>query len=334
MKILLTLQITVYLTLCFSAFAASPQSGVPVNPVSDQAFSLSPLDPKLVSHFRQIEEFKVDGLTGNRAHIQDMIDAINDNQFQSEPWLSLSRLGAVEALPTMDAKFKTLGFTLSASTCAFEFACRARLVAQAEASPHAMAVRFFQEIGETPEQLNAALANFYQNQTDHPNVMPGQYPFKEWRSEELLADMIYHGPSAALLADPLISKVDFHSIDGTTARLKLELALLTPEMQRQKLVDELAKGLEWLDCGQLLLDLGRPEAIEALKTKLDYLDKNYNSIGKGIDRQILLMHFRFALFICGDHYQSPIWKTLVNYHGIKSVAVSIPQEQNQFRTDY
>ena len=64
-------------------------------------------------------------------------------------------------------------------------------------------------------------------------------------------------------------------------RLKIEMARLTPEQQRQTLVDRLAhaKGydeVEWHEA-QILLDLGHEQAAQAASAKLQEMDADRKS---------------------------------------------------------
>jgi len=137
--------------------------------------------------------------------------------------------------------------------------------------------------------------------------------------------MIYHGDAAHLLADPLVSQVDFKA--DPNAWDKVHLALLSPDMQRQYLVNRISSGEYYFFTGQLLIDLGRPQAIEAISAKLAEMDSNpedYNS--KGYSNLLIV------LYVCGDHYQSPIWSHLK--HPPENPIGNPWGERNQLHEDY
>lgn len=353
------LQATLAAVLCsfaccavLSTYAAQvppdPLSPAPLNSIESaprpRSFVPDLPDPQRVARAQQIETFKMDGLTGNTTHIPDMIAALKETEpieKQYTAWLALSRLGAVAAVPAMNASLKLVYYSPNTDLGEFARACRARLLAQTESMPHAMAVRYFQEIGETPEQLNTAVEQHIHKMHEAPitHIMP-QAIYKDRYAVEELADMIYHGPAAELLADPLIAQVDFSLCPD--ADYKIKLALLTPEQQRKQLVEWLAeyqetrtantvliKEEDTFAIGQLLIDLGRPEAMEAITDKLEEVDKNNQSYKPKTYWKLL-----FVLYVCGDHYQSPIWSHLPHYPSPKVVAAGIGQEQNQLRSGY
>lgn len=301
---------------------AAPQWYAPLHkPVHEITFHVDIPNPARVAKAQQIETFKMDGLTGNRAHIPEMVEALKESQpieKQYTAWLALSRLGATEAVPAMNAALKLVYYSPNYMRGEFARACRARLLAETEATPHAMAVRFFREAGQTPEQINNAALNTMHEIQDAPrtHVTPKDI-YKERRSVELLVDMIYHGPATALLADPLVKRVDFRLWSG--ADHKLLLAPLTPDQQRQKLVDTLANSSEindTFDCGQLLIDLGRPEAIKLMTAKLQDVLQDQAMYPPGANMKLSL-----ALSTAGDTSQK-------NLYGIDKFEI------HQFRYDY
>lgn len=262
-------------------------------------------DPKRIAMFQQIEQFKLDGLSGNRTRIPEMIIALKDTEpieKQTEAWFTLARLGAVEAVPIMDGALKQVFLSPNTEQGEFTRASRARLLAETEATPHAQAIRFFQEIGETPTQLSATLQKQHQEQNLRLRVT-SQPLWKEMAALNMLADMIYHGPAAELLADPFLAPVDFGL--SPEAYYKVQIAQLAPQQQRQKLIGWLVTDPYPYAPGQLLIDLGRSEAIEAITAKLQELDQNdaaYHQYHYGA----LLS----TLHVCDLQHQLPIWHNL------------------------
>jgi len=138
-----------------------------VVPLIKPHFELTPLTPappdtRELDRIRKTEIFKMDGLTGNRADIPAMIATINEkgwspsaNEFTT--MLALARLGATEAIPAIEKYCPNPNYYLE-EWAAFAYAARARILAETENSPHAQVVRFFKEIGETPDQINIILS--------------------------------------------------------------------------------------------------------------------------------------------------------------------------------
>lgn len=291
------------LSLPLSVLAAPLWHASLYKPVQEITFHLDIPNQERVAKAQQIETFKMDGLTGNRAHIPEMIEALKVLQpieKQYTAWMALSRLGAIEAVPAMNAALKLVYYSPNTELGEFARACRARLLAETEATPHAMAARFFQEFGETPTQMNAILKKYgHDAATDTGG---GGVRWREWRGEGLLADMIYHGLAAALLADPLVKKVDFGLNECGDTLLKIELSLLTPDQQREKLIDDLAHHGEPILQGQLLIDLGRPEVIKLLTAKLQDVMQNRTMYPLGASSNL-----SYVLFKAGDTSQPNLY---------------------------
>ena len=282
-----------------SPLAPSPDAAARAQP-EKELHAYRP-DPKRIAMFQRTEQFKRDGLSGDRTQIPQMIACLDEKEHTAEKftvWLALSRLGAVEAVPVMDAALKRAFYSPDTYLGEFARAARARLLAETEPTPHTQAARFFQEIGETPEHLSGALEKQRQENTVHP--VTGQVLWKETADLDMLADMIYHGPGADLLADPLLAPVEFRL--SPDADYKVSLALLAPDQQRQKLIGWLMTDSDAFAPGQLLLDLGRPEAVAAITAKLQELDLDdaaYRQRGYG---DLLLV-----LHKCDLQHRLPIW---------------------------
>jgi len=199
-----------------------------------------------------------------------------------------------------------------ANTQFFALAARAQLLAQEEQTPHAQIVRFFQELGETPEQVTAALKKYNGD---------GIYPIKERYAEEQLAEMIYHGPTFALLADPLVAQFDFSRCSA--AAIKVEMAQLSPEQQRQTLIERLAHTKwdaddEW-DMMQILVDLNHEQTAQEVTAKLQEMGRDSKSYT--VDGFRCLFN---VLDVCENSaHLSPIWSQFTNYpdSAIKDAAI-------------
>ena len=310
--------------LGFASLPTNPAAKAdPVVPTSSQSPTLAPIKPVQVNRFltpdapypervakaQLIETFKMDGLTGNRAHIADMIMALKEptgmlegpsNEYAA--WLALSRLGATEAIPAMDAALKRPYYSPNTKVGEFAHACRARLLAETEATPHGMALRYFKELGETPKQIDATVAKSDQQEAAHPDISV-PLSWKVLRAKELLADMIYHGPAAELLSDSLVKQIDFKRKYSWNSALKIDLALLTPDQQCQKLIELLGRSNaigEGVASDQLLIDLGRPKAIELLTDKLKDVKDNPSQYPTRAARNL-----SYFLYMAGDTSQEP-----------------------------
>ena len=242
---------------------------------------------------QMVQDYHSFGLSGDRSHVAEMLPVLKvygHYYLKGTVLLALARMGATEALPDVEATTllpSANGFLPSDSGFPVLIsATRARILAQTEPTAHAQAVRYFQEIGETPVQLNSTLRKYEASlplvPTTSAHVLP--FPNKEVVEEEQLADMIYHGPSQELLADPLMSQVDFGL--WYSPRLKIEMARLTPEQQRQTLVGRIAQARQYSIIerqeAQVLIDLGYEQAVQAVTAKLQEMDadpKSYSPNG-------------------------------------------------------
>jgi len=221
---------------------------------------------------QMVHDYHSFGLSGDRSHVAEMLPVLKaDGHYylKGTVLLALARMGATEALPDVEA---TRLLPSDTDFAALVRATRARLLAQTEPTAHAQAARYFQEIGQMPEQLNTALQKYSTDMKQ--GLYSSTYPTKEVEEGEELADMIYHGPSQELLADPLIAQIDFRLYPGPA--LKIEMARLTPEQQRKTLVERLstARGYDVTERqeAQMLIDLGPEQAAQAATTKLQEMD--------------------------------------------------------------
>lgn len=253
----------------------------PFSPVRAERSALVPATP--AQRKLALEAYHQMGLRGDRSQITPMLHALQANPFSyrsSIIMLALARLGAVEAIPTLD---DLLPHDPKKDLDREKFirAIRARILAETEPTPQAQAARFFQELGKTPGQISTAVTKAM---ISGPSVLSSSaaepYPRQEVCAEEQLADMIYHGPTQALLADPLVSQIDFSRSYETG--LKVEMAQLSPEQQRHTLVERLAHSVQaGMYESQLLIDLGHAEAVPEVSSKLAEMGGDSKSYPKG-----------------------------------------------------
>ena len=253
---------------------------VPATPAQVALDPLAPLTP--AQRKLALEAYHQMGLRGDRSQITPMIHALQADPFSyssSIIMLALARLGATEAVPTLD-DLVPHDPKKDLDRHKFIRAIRARILAETEPTPQAQAARFFQEIGKTPGQISAAVTKAM---IPSPSVLSSSaaepYPRQEVCAEEQLADMIYHGPTQALLADPLVKQIDFSRSYETG--LKVEMAQLSPEEQRHALVERLANSDQAkLYESQLLIDLGHAEAVQEVSAKLAEMGADSKSYPK------------------------------------------------------
>ncbi len=213
------------------------------------------------------------GLHGDRSQIPYMVEAFqnpvsDDNDVSYHIRLSLLRplaqLGATEALPALeeviqsDPRKPLPGQTYADSwenqqIIALSKAVKARILAQSgaqgladdKARASAQVRRFLQELGQTPERLNAAVAAYNAQEQRHleaagpnPDYRHDAVPVELFAVREL-ADMAYRDRYRGFVSLPDVARVDFNQDDG--AALKARLAPLSSAQRVTTLVDEISQ---------------------------------------------------------------------------------------------
>ena len=199
--------------------------------------------------------------------------------------MALARLGAASALPLFDALIQNKD---NPDVAAFAVAARARLAAESAAQSFSpgpsqaanKVTRFYQELNLSPQDLNAAVANYQQNSRQRPAI---SLPFATSVGEEAvvqLADMIYHDGSENYASLPGVSAVNF-AADPPSA-LKMRLASLSKEERIATMIFDLTHKISpvWTpldnDEVQLLTDEGQP-ASRAAAAQLVVMEQNRQS---------------------------------------------------------
>ncbi len=218
------------------------------------------------------------GLRQDRTRIPATIAALNPPakaETHMTNLLALARLGAVEALPAIDA---LIAADADQETTSYAIAARARLVAEADAREQnvgadrasAKVQRFYEQLRLSPDDLNGAEAAF-QPSLQQPGgggravvVTPvGVNAVQE------LADMVYHGSYKDYALLPGVTGVNFQVDHG--AGLKMRLAPLSRQQRITTMVEELSHKKKYAlwDAleGQLLADEGSA-ASQAMAAKL------------------------------------------------------------------
>jgi len=213
------------------------------------------------------------GLHGDRSQIPYMVEA-----FQNPPdggidvsfiirmslLRPLAQLGATQALPALeeviqsDPRKPLPGQTYADSwenqqIIALSKAVKARILAQSNAQgvaddkarASAEVRRFLQELGQTPESLNAAVAAYEAQDRRHLEATrlasDGRHepvPVELFAVREL-ADMAYHDRYRGFVSLPDVARVDFGQDSG--AALKARLAPLSSAQRVATLVSEMSQ---------------------------------------------------------------------------------------------
>jgi len=267
-----------------------------------------PLDQFSPLRAQTLASYHESGLSGDRTEVPSLVHSLqthNATDVRKTLLMTLARLGAVDALPAVDDIVRSERGS-ETHIDSFARAARAYLLAQTEPTPHERSARFFRELGETPNQLNAALQKHVDAVRSRSETWVSTFPFYEADAMEDLADLVYRGPTDEFLADPLVSQVNFNL--WFDAQIKVEMARLTPEQQRQTLVDRLAQSRrydsdEWHEA-QILIDLGHEQAVQVVTAKLQEME--------GDSKSYALMGFQSlfrVLYACEDStHSSPVWK--------------------------
>lgn len=250
-----------------------------------------------------LNQMRQSGLRGDRSQIPYMVAA-----FQSPPGIEfadiayqtrlsllrpLAHLGATEALPALEEVIQSdprkpfpgdtsADFWENEQVIALSKVVKARILAQSgapaaandKARASAEVKRFFQELGQTPERLNAAVAAYNAQDRQRSEATPhiadarqDPTPVELFAVREL-ADMAYRDRYKGFMSLPDVARVDFRQDDG--AALKVRLAPLTREQRLAVLVGEMSQeaigNSHALRRAQLLIDEG-PSALPVIVAK-------------------------------------------------------------------
>ncbi len=265
-------------------------------PIPSSASFGSPAGDDWLARMRQA------GLHGDRSQIRYMVEAFqnpvsDDNDVSYHIRLSLLRplaqLGATEALPALEDVIQSdpakplPGQTYADSwengqIIALSKVVRARILAQSSAQgvagdkarASAEVRRFFQELGQTPQSLNAAVAAYNAQDRQHLEATrlasDGRHepvPVELFAVREL-ADMAYRDRYRGFVSLPDVARVDFGQDAG--AALKARLAPLSSAQRVATLVSEMSqekvKDYPTRLRAQLLADEG-PSALPAITSR-------------------------------------------------------------------
>ena len=250
-----------------------------------------------------LNQMRQAGMRGDRSQIRRMVEIFQnppgaefaDIAYQTRLSLlrPLAQLGATEALPALEDVIQSdprkpfpgdssADIWENEQVIALSKVVRARILAQSgaqgladgKARASAEVRRFLQELGQTPEGLNAAVAAYKAQDRQHLEasrlVADGRHepvPVELFAVREL-ADMAYRDRYRGFVSLPDVARVDFGQDAG--AALKARLAPLSSSQRIATLVDEISQKRMGdnndLRRAQLLADEG-PSALPVIAAK-------------------------------------------------------------------
>lgn len=253
---------------------------------------------------KQMAAMRSAGLHSDPTYIGSMIKVLTNPphpDYKKTALHALARLGAVEALPSVDATI----LNSDSDTKSYARVARARLLAEDEAKNVADTAkasvklnRFYHELGLTPKDVNEAVLQHYVR----GGTSDGPQPVEVYAMREI-ADMIYQGPYKNFTTLPIASQVNFQN--DYPSELKASLAPLNSSERVQKLVQELAHKStlgtnDYYDM-QLAADEGI-SASQAVATQLHVMDANRNQYTQeGFTALLQVLHG------IGDKKQAPFF---------------------------
>ncbi len=270
-----SLAVTILLTVCLLVIQASLLG----SPLESALESITHRDQEKLGPTRRA------GLQQDRTQIPDMVALLHrapaPDRFLMDTTLhSLAQMGAVDALPSMNDLIQS---SADINVSNYAKAARSRLLAESEAGSEpdndiqaqAKLERFYKELGETPDDINAGVTTYLKNLKVRvgPGVAP-KFPAELYAMREL-ADMAYHSQYRGFTRLAGMSQIQF-ILDGRSD-LKVRLAPLLQADQIIWLVQDLSKKQSMTDEEsaeiQLASDLG-PAAGQAAAAKLLEMDQH------------------------------------------------------------
>jgi hypothetical protein len=228
------------------------------------------------------------GLSGDTTQIPAILDILRlpfHPDSHETAMLALARLGATQALPQLDTISQNKDHTEIAD---FAIAARARLVAESQTQAivlgpvraAAKVARFYQELNLSPQDLNAALADFQHNYSGKLHVTLPQATEVGLDAVDQLADMVYHdapGVATEYASLPGIAALNFAA--QPPAALKMRLAPLSRQERIAAMIHDLTHQTSRIwspldnDEVQLLDDEGL-EASHAVAAQLKLMEQH------------------------------------------------------------
>ena len=256
------------------------------------------------------------GLRGDHAQIPGMIAVLQEKPTPSPVLLrttlhSLAQLGATNALPSIDNLIQS---STDKNIVAYAQVARARLLAEssinADASEDAkvMLDNFYQQLHESPMDINASVSAYRENLKQHPPG-PDAVPLipTELYAMRELADMDYENQSSSFATLPGITQVNF-TLDSRS-NLKVRLAPLSSPERIAWLIQDLAHKTtlsndEFAEI-QLTGDLG-PDAGKAAAAKLQVMEQQKNLASRAAFNAL------FGVIAMSGDKEKILWKHFEN----------------------
>ncbi len=268
-------------------------------------------DPVVTPHdAAQIAQLRAAGLRRESA-VPVLIAALNNPphpDYKKTALHSLARLGATDALSAIDNLIKTG----DADTANYAEVAKARLITEDAAKSSASTMetaknvdQFCQELGETPDQINSAVAMHYQSGGGSTGPQTKEvYALRE------IADMMYTNAKdygTTCTNPPGFKTTDF--LRDQPSFLKVRLAALPPQARLSYLIQDLSQkkalGMNDYFEMQLAADEGLPasRAAAAQLTKMEA-----NKIQFTTEGFVALLQVIHGV---GDRTQAPIFARLM-----------------------
>jgi hypothetical protein len=253
------------------------------------------------------------GLSGDTTQIPAIIDLfrqpVNPDSHETA-MLALARLGATQALPQFDILSQDKD---NPEVARFALTARARLVAESQtqalapgpARSAAKVSRFYQELNLSPQDLNAALADFQHNYSGKLHVTLPQATEVGLDAVDQLADMVYHdapGVATEYASLPGIAALNFAA--QPPAALKMRLAPLSKPERIATMIQDMMHKKKWSplenDETQLLDDEGL-DASHAVAAQLKLMEQHRTNFITD-DYEVMFG----VLYNIGDKEQAPL----------------------------
>ncbi|MGI4791415.1 MAG: hypothetical protein ACRYFS_21515 [Janthinobacterium lividum] len=218
---------------------------------------------------KEVAHLRAAGITADRTQIPALVQELKapiHRDALKASLLSLAQMGAVEALPEVNALCLN---TADPAIQAYAQAAKARLLAENTArsasSPQSEAstkiTAFYQALDTTPEHLNAVTAK--------SKVGAALEQPLEVYAIRQIADMVYWGNYADYASLPGVSQVDFQN--DYPASLKMRLAAVEPSQRLNVMLKEMAQRVRWQEGGNFEIQLAADKSLTSDQAAADQI---------------------------------------------------------------
>ena len=266
-----------------------------------------------------IANFRQAGLSKDHSQIDQMVAVISIWKPTERPYIyttmhSLAQLGADKSLPMINtyAEKSVMEPGYDPDLSNFSIAARARLIAESstvniinnKTRASAKIKRFYQELGLTPNDLNASLVVY---NTRPKGNMSGNFPHPTGvYAVRELADMIYQGSYSDYSSLPEVTSINFSS-DYPSA-LKMRMAPLTKSERLSTLIQELSHRTVGINDRNYDLQLAINEgtsASNAAVAELKVMD-NHRALYNQVMHHSGFVSMFYIIAGVGDQSQIPV----------------------------